>query len=117
MQAKDGMQARAIWNSWSSSKGKGKDRYANGKSQDWQGQHRQNDWNTPAWTVKSSTKGSIFSVDEAGDIDWWAQSDGSQHSSQSEEEIHFCMLSDCKVQNQRHEVHQKEDAERGWTQG
>ena len=27
------------------------------------------------------------------------------------------MLSESKVQNQRHEVHQKEDAERGWAQG
>ena len=25
------------------------------------------------------------------------------------------MLSESKVQNQRHKVHQKEDAERGWT--
>ena len=66
--------------------------------------------------MKGSSNGSIYSVDEAGDIDWWAQSDGSHHSSQSEEEIHFCMLSESKVQNQRHEVHQKKDAERGWTQ-
>ena len=66
--------------------------------------------------MKGSSNGSIYSVDEAGDIDWWAQSDGSQHSSQSEEEIPIFMLSESKVQNQRHEVHQKEDAERGWTQ-
>ena len=33
-----------------------------------------------------------------------------QHSSQSEEEIHFCILSESKVQNQRHEVPLKEDA-------
>ena len=59
----------------------------------------------------------MYSVDEAGDIDWWAESDGSQHSSQSEEEMHFCMLRESNVQNQRHEVHQKEDAEKGWTQG
>ena len=45
------------------------------------------------------------------------QPDGSQHGSQSEEEIRFCMLSESKVQNQRREVHQKEDAERGWSQG
>ena len=37
--------------------------------------------------TKGSSKGSMYSVDEVGDIDWWAQSDGSQHSSQSEEEI------------------------------
>ena len=61
-------------------------------------------------------EGSINSVDEASDIDWWTQSDGSQSSSQSVEEIRFCMLSKSKVQNQRREVDQKEDAERGSTQ-
>ena len=109
------------WNSCGNSKGKRKDWQGSGKSQEWPGQDRQNDWSTPAWKGKSSTKGSSkgskYSLDEAGDIDWWAQPDGSQHSSQSEEEIHFCMPSESKVQNQRREVHQKEDAKRGWTLG
>ena len=67
------------------SKGKGKDWYGIGKSQEWQGQNRQNDWSTPAWIGKNSTKGSskgsVFSVDEASDSDWWTQSDGSQSCS------------------------------------
>ena len=52
-------------------------------------------------STKGNSKGSTDSFDEAGDIDWRSQSDGSQHRSQSEEEIHFCMLSEGKVQNQR----------------
>ena len=106
---------KSNWNSWRNTKGKGKDWQGSGKSQEWQGQNRQNVWSTPTWKGKSSTKGSTYSVDDTGD--WWAQSDESQQGSQSEEEIHFCMLSEGEVQNQRHEVHQREDAERGWTQG
>ena len=37
---------------------KGKDWHGNGKSQERQGQNRQNDWSTPAWKGKGSTKGS-----------------------------------------------------------
>ena len=58
--------------------------------------------------MKGSSKGIIYSVDEAGDIDWWAQSDGSQPSSQSEEEIRFCMVSESSVLSQRCII-QKED--------
>ena len=42
----------------------------NGKSQEGQGQNRQNDWSTPGWKGKSSTKnskGSMEGVDEACD--------------------------------------------------
>ena len=45
-------------------------------------------------STKGSSKGSIYSVD----IDWWAQSDGSQHSSRSEEEIH--LRAKCRIMHQ-----------------
>ena len=111
---------RSNWNICTNSKGKGKDWYGNGKSQEWQGQNRQNDWTTPARKGYNNMKGKdasaiyifififSYSVDEASDTDWWTQSDGSQPS--SEEEIHFCMLSESRVQRQRCEVHQEEDA-------
>ena len=57
-QAKDGMQARAIGTAGRNRKGRGKDWQGSGKSQEWHGQHRQNDCSTPAWKGKSSTKGS-----------------------------------------------------------
>ena len=85
--------------------GKGKDWPGSGKSQEWQGENRQNDCSTPTWkgtySIKGSSNSSIYSVDGA-DIDWWAQSDRPQHSSQSEEEIYFCVLSESEVQSQRH---------------
>ena len=63
-------------------------------------------------SMKVSSKGSvIYSVDEARDSDWWTQSDGSHNSSQSQEIIHFCR-GESRVQSQRCEVHQEEDAER-----
>ena len=62
-----------------------------------------------------TAEGKVAYFDEAGDMGWWVQSDGSQHS--LEEDIHLCLLSARKMQNQRHEAHRKKDAERGWTQG
>ena len=64
MQAKDGMQARAIGTAGERVRAKAK----TGKGVV-RPKNRQNDWSTPAWKGKSSTKGSnkgsIFSVDEA----------------------------------------------------
>ena len=64
--------------------------------------------------MKGSSKGSIYSANEARDIDWWTQSDESQDSSHPEEESDSCMLRESKVLCQRCEVHQEGD---GWTQG
>ena len=47
--------------------------------------------------MTGSSKGSIYSVDEASDSDWWTQSDGSQPGSQPEEEVHFCMVNESSV--------------------
>ena len=50
--------------------------------------------------MNGSSKGSMYSVDEASDSGWWTQSDGSQPSSQEEEEeIHFCTFSESRVQS------------------
>ena len=57
-------------------------------------------------SMKGSSMGSINSVNEASDIDWWTHSYGSQYSSQPEEDMHFCMSSESKVQSQRCMVHQ-----------
>ena len=109
MQAKDGMQARAIGTAGETVRARQR------LAREWKVPRLEREWSTPASKGKSSTKGSskgINSFDDAGDIEWWAQSDGSQHSSPSEEAAPFCMQSQSKVQNQRHEVHQKEDRER-----
>ena len=55
MQAQDGMHARAIGTVGETVRAKAK----TGKgvvNQEWQGQNRQDDWNTPMWKGKSSTK-------------------------------------------------------------
>ena len=62
-----------------------------------------------AW--KGSSKGSIYSVDEASDSDWWTQSDRSQLSSQPEEGhslLHAGSEQMCKVNDMS--VHPEEDA-------
>ena len=112
MQAKDGMQARTIGTAGETVRAKAKTgkRVVSPKN----GKPRTDR------TIGAHQGGKARAArkaNEAGDIDWWAQSDGSQHRSKSEEEIHFCTLSESKVQNQRHEARQKEDVERGWTQG
>ena len=103
---------KSNWNCRRNSKAEGKYWYGHSMSQVWQGQNRENDWSTPAWkdksNIKGSSKGSIYSVDEASDR--WTQSVGSQPGSQPEEEIQFCMLSESRLQSQRCEVHEGEDA-------
>ena len=90
MPAKDGMQARAIGTVGETVRAKAKT--GKGVVSPKNGMTRTDRMiGTRMWKGKSSTKGSskgsMYSVDKVGDIDWWAQSDGSQHSSQSEEEI------------------------------
>ena len=70
MQANVGPQAKTNRTAGAAVRAKAKTGTGNGKSQEGQDQNRQNDWSTPGWKDKSSTKnskGSMEGVDEACD--------------------------------------------------
>ena len=50
----NGTSARAIWNSGTKTKSKGKYWHGHDKSQEWQGQSRHNDWSTPVQKGENS---------------------------------------------------------------
>ena len=62
--------------------------------------------------VKGSEKDSLYSVDEASDRDWWAQSEYSQPKG----DLHFCMVNESSVQSQHCGTHRKKDHGEGRVQ-